>query len=202
MIQLYWAPQTRSFRALWILEEAGADYELISVDISQAYRSPEHLRINPMGKVPAMRDGDAELAESAAICAYVAEKYPQAGLAPEIGDPARGRYFHWLFFAPGCIEPAYAQKFANFEMPPRSAAWGDFDRVIATLDEALSKRAWILGDRFSAADVMLGADLYFGIERFGLVQATPALSAYLERCMARPAFQRAMRIDSAPARAA
>ena len=106
MMKLYWAPGTRSLRTLWMLEEAGAPYERVLVDLRNGGQNdPAFRRINPMGKVPAFEDGAAQLAESAAICAYIAERCPEAGLAPQIGDPLRGRYFHWLFFAPGCIEP-------------------------------------------------------------------------------------------------
>ena len=194
MIKLFWAPKTRSLRALWMLEEAGAPYELVRVDITQP-RPAELIAVNPMGKVPAMTDGAAQLAESAAICAYIAEKFPQAGLAPAAGDPLRGRYFHWLFFAPACIEPAYTEKFANVSLPASAAGWGSFERVTGVLEKALDKGPWILGDRFSAADVMIGSDLLFGVERFGIVEKRPAFVAYLERCKARPALQRAIAID-------
>ena len=125
MMKLYWAPGTRSLRTLWMLEEAGVPYERIHVDIRNGGQNdPAFRRINPMGKVPAFEDGAAQLAESAAICAYIAERCPEAGLAPQIGDPLRGRYFHWLFFAPGCIEPAFTQKFTNIELPTTAAGWG------------------------------------------------------------------------------
>lgn len=197
MMKLYWAPNTRSLRALWMLEEAGAPYERIHIDIRNGGQDDPHFRsINPMGKVPAFEDGAAKLAESAAICAYIAERCPQAHLAPAVGDPLRGRYFHWLFFAPGCIEPAFAQKFAKFELPPVSASWGDFERVFSVLEGALARGPWILGESFSAADVMIGADLLFGVERFGIVARTPVFDAYLKRCHARPALQRALAIDA------
>lgn len=197
MMQLYWAPKTRSLRALWMLEEVGAAYERIKVDIHAPTRDPALLAANPMGKVPALVDGAAQLAESAAICAYIAERFPEAGLAPALGDPARARYFHWLFFAPACIEPAYTEKFANVRLPPTAAGWGDFARVVGVLERALDKGPWILGARFSAADVMIGSDLLFGVERFGIVDRAPAFDAYLQRCHARPALQKALAIDAA-----
>lgn len=200
MIKLYWSPKTRSLRALWMLEESGAPYERVLVDIRAGAQNEAGFRkVNPIGKVPALEDGAARVAESAAICAYVAERYPEAGLAPALGDPLRGRYFHWLFFAPACIEPAYAQKFAKFDLPSTSAGWGDFDRVVDALETALTPGPWILGDRFSAADVMIGSDLLFGMERFGIVDRRPVFEAYLERCHARPALQRAIAIDEAGA---
>ena len=197
-MKLYWAPGTRSLRTLWMLEEAGVDYERVHVDIRNGGQNdPAFRKINPMGKVPAFEDGAAQLAESAAICAYIAERCPEAGLAPKIGDPLRGRYFHWLFFAPGCIEPAFTQKFANIELPTTAAGWGDFTRVFDALETALKPGPWILGETFSAADVMIGCDLLFGVERFKIVEPRPVFAAYLERCHARPALQRALAIDAA-----
>lgn len=196
-MKLYWAPGTRSLRTLWMLEEAGVPYERVLVDIRNGgQHDPAFRKINPIGKVPAFEDGAAQLGESAAICAYIAERCPEAGLAPKLGDPLRGRYFHWLFFEPGCIEPAFAQKFANFELPTTAAGWGDFNRVFDALETALKPGPWILGDRFSAADVMIGSDLLFGIERFKIVEPRPVFADYLARCHARPALQRALSIDA------
>jgi glutathione S-transferase len=197
-MQLYWWPKTRSLRALWMLEEAGRSYERIPVNIQQGgQKDPGFLTVNPMGKLPALADGEAKLAESAAICAYVADKFPAAGLAPAIGDPRRGRYLHWLFFAPACIEPAFTQKFAKIDLPESSAGWGSFDRVFSVIEQALAPGPWLLGESFSAADVMIGSDLWFGIELFKIVERRPAFGAYLDRCLARPALQRALAIDAA-----
>ena len=197
-MQLYWWPKTRSLRALWMLEEAGCPYERVAVNIQQGgQKDAAFLAVNPMGKLPALADGEAKVAESAAICAYVADKFAEAGLAPPIGDPRRGRYLHWLFFAPACIEPAFAQKFAKFELPESSAGWGSYDRVFAVLEQALTPGPWLLGQDFSAADVMIGSDLWFGIELFKIVEAKPAFRVYLDRCLARPALQRALAIDAA-----
>ena len=196
-MKLYWAPKTRSLRALWMLEESGLPYERERVNIDATDRNERLLAVNPMGKVPALEDGDAKLAESAAICTYVAEKATAAGLAPAASDPLRGRYFHWLFFAPACIEPAFTQKMTKIELPERAAGWGSYDKVFRVLNEALAVGPWILGERFSAADVMIGTDLMFGVELFKIVDTTPAFTAYLERCKARPAMQRAIAIDAA-----
>jgi glutathione S-transferase len=196
MIKLFWAARTRAFRALWMLEEAGCAYERVPIDIESGGKgNAEFLEVNPMAKVPALRDGEVMLAESGAICAYIADRYPAAGLAPAIGDPRRGRYLHWLFFAGNCIEPAYAQKFTNLQLPEGTAGWGSFDRVMNVLEAALAKGPWILGERFSAADVMIGADLFYGVERFKLITGKPAIEAYVQRCLARPAHKRAMAID-------
>src|SRR3954447_14847213 len=136
MIKLYWSPRTRSFSALWVMEETGQPYERVLTDISTgAQKAPQYLAINPMGKVPALQDGDATLAEAAAICAYVAERFPEAGLAPALGDPARAKYLYWLFFAPSCIEPAMMQVATRVEMPSVAAGWGDAARVFDVLDK-------------------------------------------------------------------
>jgi glutathione S-transferase len=198
MMQLYWAPRTRSLRALWALEEAGVPYERIRLDLSSGeHKSASYRAINPMAKVPALTDGPLAVAESGAICAYVAEACPAAGLAPPVGDPARGRYLQWLFFSPGCVEQAFLAKFTNAEVRSESAGFGDFDRVFDILEEALAAGPYLLGERFSAADVMIGSDLHFGIDVFKLVYPRSALRAYVDRCLARPAFQRAKAIDAA-----
>jgi glutathione S-transferase len=200
-MRLYWTPRTRSFRALWMLEEAGCAYERVLVDLhAGAQRRPEYLAINPMGKVPALEDGAGRLAESAAICAYVAERCPEAGLAPPVRDARRGRYLHALFFAAGCIEPAYASRLGGGAVMDRSrAGWGSYDDVIRVLELMVSPGPWVLGDAFSAADVMIGADLNFGINLLKVVEARPPFVEYVARCQARPAFQRAQAIDAAGA---
>ena len=195
MMKLYWCPRTRSFTALWLMEEAGQPYERVLTDISTgAQRNADYLKINPMGKVPALQDGDATLAEAAAICAYVAERYPQAKLAPPVGDPARAKYLYWLFYGPGCVEPAMMQLATKVEMNPVAAGWGDAQRVIDVLDNALQKGPWLLGENFSAADIAIGSGLNFAVRLFKMIPSRPSFDAYIERCMARPAFQRAEKI--------
>jgi glutathione S-transferase len=192
MMKLYWAPRTRSFTALWLMEETGQPYERVLTDLSKGdQKAPDYLAINPMGKVPALRDGEATLAEAAAICAYVAERYPQANLAPPPGDPLRARYLYWLFFAPGCVEPAMVQLATKIEMNPTSAGWGDAQRVLDVLDAALADGPWLLGKNFSAADIMIGSGLNFAVRLFKMAPSRPSFDRYLDRCAARPAFQRA-----------
>jgi glutathione S-transferase len=192
MMKLYWAPRTRSFSSLWLMEETGQPYERVLVDISKgAQKAPEYLTINPMGKVPALSDGETTLAEAAAICAYVAERHPQSNLAPPLGDPRRAKYLYWLFFAPGCMEPAMVQLATKIEMNPIAAGWGDSQRVFDVLDLALSKGPWILGDAFSAADVAIGSGLNFAVRLFKLAPSRASFERYIDRCEARPAFQRA-----------
>ena len=195
MMKLYWAPRSRSVTALWLMEETGQPYERVLTDITTgAQKTPEYLAVNPMGKVPALADGDATLAEAAAICAYVAERYPEAKLAPPLGDPRRAKYLYWLFFSPGCIEPAIVQLATKIEMNPVAAGWGEAQRVFDVLDAALTKGPWILGDTFSAADIAIGSGLNFAVRMFKMVPPRPSFDAYLDRCAARPAFQRAEKL--------
>jgi glutathione S-transferase len=195
MMKLYWSPRSRSFSALWLMEETGQPYERVLTDISTgAQRTPEFLAINPMGKVPALKDGEATLAEAAAICAYVAERYPEAKLAPPPGDPLRAKYLYWLFFAPGCVEPAMVQVATRIEMSSTAAGWGDAQRVFDVLDAALTKGPWILGEIFSAADIAIGSGLNFAVRLFKMVPSRPSFDRYIDRCSARPAFQRASAI--------
>jgi glutathione S-transferase len=197
MIKLYWAPRSRAFSALWLMEETGQPYERVLVDIAAgAQRAPEYLAINPMGKVPALRDGDATLAEAAAICAYVAERYPEAKLAPASGDSLRAKYLYWLFFAPSCIEPAMVQIATKIEMNSVAAGWGDAQRVFDVLDVALTEGPWILGANFSAADVAVGSALNVAVRVFKMVPSRPSFDAYMARCVARPAFQRAEQLTA------
>jgi glutathione S-transferase len=197
-MKLYWAPRTRSFRAVWMVEETGLPYERQRIDIHAGEQStPEYRAVNPMMKVPALVDGDVRVAESAAICTYLAERAPDKHLAPPIGDSKRGDFLRLMFFAAGCIEAAYVQKFTGLQMPSVSAGWGDFDRVVNVLDGSLANGPWLLGDQFSAADVMIGGDLHFGVDVFKIVEPRPRFRAFLDRCAARPAYQRASEIEAA-----
>ncbi|MEH2511565.1 glutathione S-transferase [Nitrobacteraceae bacterium AZCC 1564] len=192
MMQIYWSPRSRSFSTLWLMEETGQPYERVLTDISTgAQKKPEFLAINPMGKVPALKDGDVTIAEAAAICAYVAERYPDAKLAPPPGDPRRAKYLQWLFFAPSCIEPALIQIFTKLEVPTSTAAWGEATQVFDVLDKALEKGPWLLGDMFSAADIIVGSGLNFAVRAFKMVPPRPSFDRYIDACAARPAFQRA-----------
>lgn len=201
MMKLYWAPHSRAFLGMWVLEEAGVPYERVRLDLRAGEQGgPDYRAINPMMKVPALVDGGEIITESGAICAYVADRAPAAGLAPPVGDARWGRYLSWLFFAGNCIEPAYAQKAFGLEGPSSSLAWGSFERVIDVLDEALQAGGpWILGERFTAADVMLAGCLQYGVDLFKIVESRPSFRAYIDRATARPAY---MRTDAADAAAA
>lgn len=196
-MKLYWARHSRAFLGMWVLEEAGIPYERLTLDLKAGEQAkPAYRAVNPMMKVPALVDGTAVVTEAAAICAYVAERAPEAGLAPPPGDPLRGRYLSWLFFASGCIDPAYAQKAFGFDGPTSTLGWGSFERVIDVLDAALQAGPWILGERFSAADVMLAGDLQYGVDLFKLVEPRPSFRAYIDRAKARPAFRRTETADA------
>ena len=191
-MKLYWAPQTRALRAIWMLEEAGVDYDLELVDIRAADRhdSREFLAASPMAKVPALVDGEAGMAESAAICLYVADRYRPGQLAPAIDDARRGQFLYWLMYTPAVVEPAMTEKFNNVEAVRVRNGWGDFDTMIETFDRGLKDQAWILGEEFTAADVMLGSSAIF-LRQFNMLPDTRNIGAYADRCEARDAYQRA-----------
>lgn len=197
-MKLYWCPRTRSLRALWMLEEAGAAYERVLVDIrTGAQNNPAFRELNTMGKVPVLQQGSTVIADSTAICAWVADRMPEAGLAPPLNHADRGKYLQWLLFPGAYIEPALAEKLGGWQPNTLAHAWGDYDRVMATVDAGLEGGPWLLGKQFSAADVVMGSALRWGL-LFGMIESTPDRAAYVARCEARPAFQRAMTIDAGP----
>lgn len=197
-MKLYWAPQTRSSRAIWMLEEAGVDYDLEQVNISAADREDpvEFLEASPMGKVPALVDGEIKMSESAAICLYVADRYAAGTLAPTIDDPQRGRFLYWIMYTPAVVEPAMSEKFSGAETNRQRSGWGDFELMIETLENGLSARTWILGEQFTAADVMLGSSVVF-MRMFDMLPKSDILDAYADRCLARQAYQKALATNDA-----
>jgi glutathione S-transferase len=192
-MKLFWAPQTRSLRAIWMLEEAGIDYDMEHIEIASPERadSDEFRAASPMGKVPAIVDGEVSMSESAAICIYVADRYAAGTLAPAIDDARRGKFLYWMLYTPAVIEPAMSEKFNKVDTNRYRNGWGDFDLMIETWDQALAGRDWILGDRFTAADVMLGSSAIF-LRLFKMLPESNNLGTYADRCLARPANQRAM----------
>ncbi|HEY6418875.1 MAG TPA: glutathione S-transferase family protein [Candidatus Binataceae bacterium] len=197
MMKLYYCPRTRAFRALWMLEEIGAPYELTVVDIRKgAQDTAEYRAVNPMMKVPALVDGDATMGETGAILIYLADKFPGAKLAPALTDPRRGRYLQWMFFGTACVEPAFAEKFAGWTPNPFSFAWGDFPRVVQVLEDGLASAGpWIMGAQFTAADILLGSGVEWGLGT-KLLTERPAFTKYLEHIHSRPAYQRANEIET------
>ncbi|MBB3859026.1 glutathione S-transferase [Novosphingobium hassiacum] len=193
----YTNPQSRGQIIRWMLEEVGAPYETQILDYASTMKAPEYLAINPMGKVPAIRHGDQIITECAAICAYLADAFPEAGLLPAPAD--RGAYFRWLFFAAGPIEAAFTAKAVGWEVPADKqgmVGFGNFDLAIDTIAGAVDGKAFIAGDRFSAADVYVASMLDFLIA-FGMLPPRPAFDAYLAPLRERPAYHRAKEIDAA-----
>lgn len=195
-MKLYHCPNTRSARALWMLEECEADYEIEIVNVMEGDKPAEFLKINPMGKVPTLVDDGAVITESIAICAYLADKYPEKNLAPEIRTPERGKYYRWMFFLGAVLEPAFTQKALGWKAERQGmVGWGDFDRVYETLKAEIPAEGWLVGDHFTAADLLIGGTLAF-MNQGGLLEMWPAAEAYTERCTNRPAAKRAMEKDA------
>jgi glutathione S-transferase len=196
-IVLFYAPQSRATGTLILLEELGAPYELRVLNIKAGeQRQPAYLAVNPMGKVPALLHGDVLVTEQVAIYLYLADLFPAASLAPKLDDRRRGAYLRWMAFYAGCFEPAAIDKALKREPGPHMMSpYGDFDTVMATLNTQLRAEPFMLGQEFSAADVLWGTALHW-MTRFGIVPETPEIKAYLERTGSRPAAQRARRKDA------
>lgn len=203
MITLFWCPRTRASRILWLLEEMNEAFEVRLIDIrkAEAKADPDFMAASPMGKVPALMDetpsGVVRMADSAAIGIYLADRYPAAGLAPAVDDPARGRYLYWMTFTPGVVEPAMAEKLNRWKVSRATSGWGDFEAMIDVLERGLERGDWLLGEQFSAADVLVGSSVCF-MRQFGILPDSPVLADYAGRCLARPAYARALARDAEP----
>ncbi|MBI1891141.1 MAG: glutathione S-transferase family protein [Burkholderiales bacterium] len=195
-VTLYHAPNTRSTGVLILLEELGADYELKVLNLKAGdQKKPEYLAINPMGKVPAIRHGDAVVTEQVAIYLYLADLYGEAGLAPPLGDPLRGAYLRWMAYYGSCFEPALVDRSMKREPAPSSTSpYGDYETMLNTLTDQLSQGPYMLGEKFSAADVLWGTALTW-TTAFKLVPDVPVVKAYIDRINARPAVERARMKD-------
>ena len=190
----YTNPQSRGRIVRWMLEEVGAPYETEIVPYDQM-KSERYLAVHPLGKVPAIRHGDHVVTECAAICAYLADVFPQAGLGPR--DDEKADYYRWLFYAAGPLEAAVSNQAMGWVPPPereRMFGYGNFDRAIAALDELFSLRDYVCGDRFTAADVYVGSQIMFPMQ-FGMLPEKDSFIRYRERLTARDSYQRANRID-------
>ena len=193
-VVFYHNPQSRGRIVHWMLEEANAPYEVRVVDFEKKeHKSDEYLAINPMGKIPTIVHRGTVVTESAAICAYLADAFPSAGLAPALDDPKRGTYLRWLFFGAGCVEPAVIDRLFSRPPPSRPMAmgYGNYDDTLNTLEKAVTPGPFVLGERFSAADVYLGSAIGWGLS-MKAIEPRPAFAAYLGRVSSRPAYQRAM----------
>lgn len=191
-VTLYHSPNSRSTTALVMFEELGVDYDLVVLDRQAGEtRAPAYLAVNPMGKVPAIVHDGQLVTEQAAIYLYLADLYPEAGLAPAIGDPLRGPYLRWMIFYNASFEPAAVDRALKREGGPKAMLpYGDTDVTFNTVLDQLAKGDWILGDRFTAADVLWGMALSWMVA-FKIFPETPVVTAYLARLDARPATVRA-----------
>jgi glutathione S-transferase len=192
-LTLYHAAPSRSSIVRWMLEETGEPYDVHLLNLSKGdNRAPDYLAVNPMGKVPALKHGDVIVTEAAAICTYLADEFPRAKLNVPVGDPRRGPYLKWLFFGPGCIEPAIMDRaFPRKEEARRGAlGYGDFDTVIEVAAKAVADGPYLLGEQFTAADVVIGSTLRWGM-MFKLLPERAEFVAYTARLAKRPALARA-----------
>ena len=197
-LRLYHAAPSRSSTALWMLEELGGPYELQVLDMKAGeQRRPAYLAVNPMGKVPALVHDGHLVTEVGAICLYLADAFPKAGLAPAIGDPLRAAYLRWMFFQGNCFEPAIIDKALKREAgQPSMLPYGDFETTIDVTAKAVAGGPWFLGDRFTALDVYFGSAIRW-TTHFGLLPDRPEFSSYISRLNERPAYRRAAARDAA-----
>ena len=195
----YTHPQSRGRVVRWMLEELAQPYRTEVLEFGAAMKSPAYRRINPMGKVPALCHGSTVVTEVAAICAYLADAFPQAGLAPPSTDALRGPYYRWLFFAAGPVESAASNRALGLNVPADREAmmgYGTYELAMQVLEQAVSSADYLVGNRFSAADVYVGSHIGFGMQ-FGTIEKRGAFERYWSRLNARPAKQRADEIDNA-----
>jgi glutathione S-transferase len=193
----YTHPMSRGRIVRWMLEEVGQPYRTEVLDFEASMKAPGYLSINPMGKVPAIRHGETIVTEAAAICAYLADVFPDASLAPPPVE--RGSYYRWMFFAAGPVEAALSNKSLGVEVPPERRGmlgYGSVEAVLHTLEFAVSQSDYLAGDRFSAADVYVGSQIGFGL-MFGSMEKRPAFERYWGRISTRPAAVRAREMDDA-----
>ena len=198
-LTFYSHPMSRGRTVRWMLEECGARYDSVMLDYGTTMKAPDYLAINPMGKVPALRHGDTVVTEVSAICAYLADLFPEKNLAPPVGSTARGSYYRWLFFAAGPLESAVMAKSLNLLAPADKAiqiGYGSYADVIATLEAAVAQGPFLCGDHFTAADLYMASFLRWGMQMGGIEKRT-AFMRYVEPISQRPALLRANALDDA-----
>ncbi len=196
-LTFYTNPMSRGQIARWMLEEVGEPYEQMLLDYGTTMKAPEYLAVNPMGKVPTIKHGDVVVTECAAICAYLADAFPEAGFAPDLAH--RGDYYRWMFFGAGPLEQAITNRALGFVVPADKSAmagYGSFEAAMDGLEAAVSGKTYITGDRFSAADVYVGSQIGWGLQ-FGSIEKRPAFEAYWAGLSERPAYLKAKAIDVA-----
>jgi glutathione S-transferase len=195
----YTNPQSRGRIAHWMLEEVGEPYRTVWLDFGTTMKAPDYLAVNPMGKVPALRDGAVVITEAAAVCAYLADRFPARGLAPPPGSTARAAYFRWMFFSAGPLEMATTAKALGWQVPDGRSGmvgFGSYAATIDALETALQPGPYVCGEQFSAADVVLGSALGWGMV-FGTVEKRPRFEAYVQRLQLREAARRANALNEA-----
>jgi glutathione S-transferase len=198
-LTFYTNPMSRGRIARWMLEEVGEPYETVVLDYGTTMKGADYLAINPMGKVPAIRHGDAVVTEAAAICAYLADAFPEKGLAPPLGDPRRAPYFRWLFFAAGPFEQAATGKSLGLLADAEKSmmvGYGTYEATIDALEQAVSGGQYVCGEAFTAADVYVGSAIGWGLQ-FGTVPKRAAFADYFARLKERAAFVRGNQLDDA-----
>jgi glutathione S-transferase len=190
-VQLFHNPQSRAAMMHWLLEELQIDYELVRVEYDDgSMRTPEFLEVSPLGKIPALRDGELTVSDTPAIAIYLADKFKTVDMAPGIHDPRRGEYLRWLIFQSTAIDPAMLQAGLKFETKRQQAGWGDVDTVVDALETRLEKAdPFLFGDWFTAADLLVGGALGWATS-FGLFEMRPNMARYVEATTSRPAFMR------------
>ncbi len=196
-LTFYTNPMSRGRIVRWMLEEVGCAYDTEILDYGTTMKGADYLAINPMGKVPAIRHGDQVVTECAAICAYLADAFPDAGLAPPPGE--RGAYYRWLFFAAGPMEAAVMNRSLGFEVPgdkQGTVGYGTYETTFETAVKAVSGGGFVAGDAFSAADVYMGSHIGWGLQ-FNTIEARPKFEAYWAKVSDREAYRRANELDDA-----
>lgn len=197
-LTLYTNPQSRGRIAHWMLEEVGQPYETVWLDFGPAMRTPQYLALNPMGKVPALQHGEVVVTEAPALCAYLADAFPDAKLAPPPGSPARAAYYRWLFFTAGPLEMATTARAMGWAVPEGKSGmvgFGSYERTLNAVESALQQGPYVCGEQFTAADVYLGSALIWGM-MFGSIDKRPLFEAYAARLGERPAAIRVNQINN------
>lgn len=195
-MKLFWCEKTRSSRIAWLLEEMGVPYELVRTNVRDpgSITDPDFRAASPMGKVPALADGDVKMWDSCAIALYLADAYPEAGFGVPVGHPDRGKFLTWTLYTNTVVEPALAEKFAGLDPAPERSGYGSYDLMINTLLDGLKPGPWILGEKICAADILLMSNLDF-LQIFNILPDIPEFVSYLESGRQRPAFQRAKALE-------
>ncbi|MBC7173697.1 MAG: glutathione S-transferase family protein [Polyangiaceae bacterium] len=195
-VVLYHHPYSRAANVVWMLEEVGAPYELRYVDLMKGeQKAPAFLALNSMGKLPVITDGDTVVSESAAVGLYLADRYAPGTLAPALDDPARGTYLRWSLFAPSVLEPGSLAKARGWTFEASNAGWGEHTTMLDAMEAALQHPPFLLGARFTMADVIFGGTVDYML-RFDMLEKRPAFTGYVERLAARPAYQRAQEVNA------